>query len=143
METELDTGRRTAGAPCPERPKHEAVEHAASRSTRRVAAVLLFNLAGYFLIGLPIAVVPMQVHDALGYGVVMAGAAVSSQYLATLLSRAWAGRLCDLRGPKVAAWRCSPAAAPACWRPARRCRRRRRSQRSSLRGSCSAPAKAW
>jgi MFS family permease len=105
METELDTGRRTGGAPCPERPKHEAVEHAASRSTRRVAAVLLFNLAGYFLIGLPIAVVPMQVHDALGYGVVMAGAAVSSQYLATLLSRAWAGRLCDLRGPKVAVLR--------------------------------------
>ncbi|MBK4736681.1 MFS transporter [Noviherbaspirillum pedocola] len=97
-ETEL------AGRPA----RQDACDHgnaAASATTRQVVAVLLFNLAGYFLIGLPIAVVPSLVHETLGFGVVMAGAAVSSQYLATLLSRAWAGRLCDVRGPKIAVQR--------------------------------------
>jgi MFS family permease len=74
-------------------------------AARRGISVLGFNLACYFLIGLPIAVVPALVHERLGYGVVTAGAAVSSQYLATLLSRAWSGRICDVRGPKAAVMR--------------------------------------
>ncbi|RZZ84085.1 MFS transporter [Pseudoxanthomonas winnipegensis] len=72
-----------------------------SRLTRRVLSVVVFNFVGYFCVGLPLAVVPGFVHTTLGYGTVLAGLAVSLQYVATLLSRTVAGRLCDRRGPKV------------------------------------------
>jgi len=67
---------------------------------RRIAAIVFFNFIAYLTVGLPLAVVPGFVHGDLGYGTVIAGLAVSIQYLATLLSRAWAGNLCDLQGPK-------------------------------------------
>ncbi|WCE06099.1 MFS transporter [Pseudoxanthomonas sp. JBR18] len=68
---------------------------------RRVLGIVVFNFVGYCCVGLPLAVVPGFVHGALGYGTVLAGLAVSLQYVATLLSRTMAGRLCDHRGPKV------------------------------------------
>ncbi|MCH1995617.1 MFS transporter, partial [Achromobacter xylosoxidans] len=51
-------------------------------------------------IGLPLAVLPGYVHDQLGYGSVLAGLAISVQYVATLLSRSHAGRMADTVGPK-------------------------------------------
>ncbi|AOY94380.1 MFS transporter [Cupriavidus sp. USMAA2-4] len=66
----------------------------------RILAIVFFNFVAYLAVGLPIAVVPGFVHDSLGYGTVLAGLAVSIQYLATLLSRAYAGHLCDVQGPK-------------------------------------------
>lgn len=68
--------------------------------TRRILAVVVFNFIAYLAVGLPIAVVPGFVHDNLGYSAVLAGLAVSIQYLATLMSRPWAGTLCDTQGPK-------------------------------------------
>jgi len=68
--------------------------------TRRILSVVAFNFVVYLCVGLPIAVVPGFVHGDLGYSAVLAGLAVSIQYLATLLSRPWAGSLCDMKGPK-------------------------------------------
>lgn len=69
-------------------------------TTWHLLGIVQFNFVAYFCVGLPLAVIPTVVHAGLGYGAVLAGLAVSLQYLATLLSRPWAGRLCDLRGPK-------------------------------------------
>ncbi len=64
-------------------------------------SIVAFNFAGYCCVGLPLAVIPGLVHVGLGYGTVLAGLAVSLQYVATLLTRAIAGRLCDTRGPRT------------------------------------------
>lgn len=72
----------------------------AGSASWQILSVIVFNFVAYLAVGLPMAVVPGYVHGELGYGEVVAGLAVSSQYLATLLSRAYAGRLCDTQGPK-------------------------------------------
>ncbi|WP_282757916.1 MFS transporter [Komagataeibacter saccharivorans] len=68
--------------------------------TRRILAVVLFNLLCYIDIGLPMAVIPVFVNQVLGYNTVLAGLAVSVQYLATFASRASAGRQTDRLGAK-------------------------------------------
>src|SRR5207249_12299838 len=52
----------------------------------------------YFTIGLQLAVVPGFVHWQLGYNAVLAGLAISVQYVATLASRPLAGRMGDSVG---------------------------------------------
>jgi len=88
----------TAPLSTPATPPHG--EHATGNVTRRILSVVAFNFVVYLCVGLPIAVVPGFVHGDLGYSAVLAGLAVSIQYLATLLSRPWAGSLCDMKGPK-------------------------------------------
>ncbi|QET05985.1 MULTISPECIES: MFS transporter [Cupriavidus] len=70
------------------------------RVLRRILSVVAFNFVAYLAVGLPLAVIPGFVHDHLGYSAVVAGLSISIQYLATLLSRPWAGTLCDVQGPK-------------------------------------------
>lgn len=68
--------------------------------TKRVLAVVLFNLLVYIVIGLPNAVLTIFVQNTLGYSTTIAGLAFSLQYLATFAARPSAGRLVDSRGPK-------------------------------------------
>jgi MFS family permease len=81
-------------------------EAPASRSefstTLRIIATTVLTGACYFTIGMQIAVVPGFVHLTLGYGAMLAGFAVSAQYVATLASRPFAGRMSDTSGPKRA-----------------------------------------
>lgn len=55
----------------------------------------------YFAVGLPLAVLPGWVHQDLGYSAVIAGAAISIQYVATIVSRRLVGPMTDTSGPKV------------------------------------------
>lgn len=87
-------------APSPSQVTPSHGESANGNVTRRILGVVFFNFIAYLAVGLPIAVVPGFVHGDLGYSAVLAGLAVSIQYLATLLSRPWAGTLCDTQGPK-------------------------------------------
>lgn len=68
--------------------------------TARILSAVVFTFVCYFSIGIPLAVLPGFVHMNLGYATVLAGLAVSAQYLATLLSRPHAGRMADAMGPK-------------------------------------------
>ncbi|MFP3922562.1 MFS transporter [Pseudomonas sp. W5-36] len=70
--------------------------------TLQVVSIVLFTFIGYLNIGIPLAVLPGYVHTDLGFGAVAAGLVISVQYLATLLSRPFAGRFIDTRGPKKA-----------------------------------------
>jgi MFS family permease len=72
------------------------------RLTLRIVATTVLTAACYFTIGMQIAVVPGFVHLTLGYGAVLAGLAVSAQYVATLASRPFAGRMSDTSGSKRA-----------------------------------------
>jgi MFS family permease len=66
-----------------------------------IAGYVYFTFICYVSIGLPLAVLPPFVHLRMGYSTVLAGLAISIQYIATLVSRPWAGRISDHMGAKV------------------------------------------
>jgi MFS family permease len=68
--------------------------------TAQILSTVVFTFACFLCIGVPLAVLPGFVHNDLGYSTIIAGLAISSQYLATLLSRPQAGRMSDAMGPK-------------------------------------------
>lgn len=70
--------------------------------TLQILSIVFYTFIAFICIGLPIAVLPGYVHDQLGFSAVIAGLAIASQYLATLLSRPSAGRLVDSLGTKPA-----------------------------------------
>lgn len=70
--------------------------------TLQILSIVFYTFIAFICIGLPIAVLPGYVHDQLGFSAVVAGLAIASQYLATLLSRPSAGRLVDSIGTKPA-----------------------------------------
>jgi len=75
-----------------------------SRLTLRIVQIVCFTFLAYLVIGMQLAVLPPFVHDDLGLSAVIAGLVISTQYVATLLSRGFAGRTSDTAGPKRAAW---------------------------------------
>lgn len=68
---------------------------------KSIFPVLLFNLVIYLCIGFPMAVIPIYVHNVLHYSAVMAGLAISIQYIATFATRPSAGKISDTTGPKT------------------------------------------
>ncbi len=60
-----------------------------------------FTFICYLSIGLPLATLPPYVHLRMGYSAAFAGLVISVQYIATFLSRPWAGRISDHAGAKV------------------------------------------
>ncbi|MGE8478263.1 MAG: MFS transporter [Pseudomonas shirazensis] len=70
--------------------------------TRQILAIVFYTFITFLCIGLPIAVLPGHVHDQLSYGAVIAGVTIGLQYLTTLLSRPFAGRVADSLGGKRA-----------------------------------------
>jgi hypothetical protein len=77
-----------------------------SRDQRRSGAALLPIMAAVFMafivIGLAIPVLPLHVHQSLGFGTFLVGIVVGSQFGAAIVSRVWAGRDADARGAKHA-----------------------------------------
>src|ERR1700722_544798 len=71
-------------------------------SARRLIGYVYFTFVCYLSIGLPLAVLPPYVHLKMGYSAALAGLVISIQYIATLASRPWAGRISDSAGAKVA-----------------------------------------
>src|ERR1700742_97935 len=71
-----------------------------SAVTARILSTVVFTFVCYLSIGIPLAVLPGFVHNDLGFSTIIAGLAISSQYLATLVSRPHAGRMADAMGPK-------------------------------------------
>lgn len=68
----------------------------------KVLPITLAVFIGFLTIGLPLPVLPLHVSGVLGMGPLMVGAVIGTQFVAALLSRAWAGALADTRGAKRA-----------------------------------------
>ncbi len=56
----------------------------------------------YLTIALPLPVLPLHLHTTLGASTLVVGIVLGSQFAAALLLRAWAGRVADIRGSKLA-----------------------------------------
>src|SRR3954453_11365624 len=72
----------------------------------RVLTTLLPIMAvvavAYLVTGIAMPVLPVYVHQELGFSTFVVGLVAGAQFAATLLSRLWAGRFADTRGPKTA-----------------------------------------
>ncbi len=66
----------------------------------RIAPFALIVFCTYLPIGMPLAALPLQVHDTLGFGTLIVGVTIGLQSLVTLVTRPLAGGLCDSRGAK-------------------------------------------
>jgi MFS family permease len=56
----------------------------------------------FLVIGMALPVLPLHVHQGLGFSTFLVGLVAGSQFAAAILSRAYAGRRSDIRGPKYA-----------------------------------------
>jgi MFS family permease len=65
-----------------------------------ILSTVAFTFIAYLTIGLSLAVLPGFVHNNLGLSAMLAGLAISVQYVATLISRPNVGRMADAKGPK-------------------------------------------
>jgi hypothetical protein len=70
-------------------------------STWKIVGFTYFTFVVYLSVGLPLAVLPPYVHFRMGFSATLAGLVISIQYIATLASRPWAGRISDRAGAKV------------------------------------------
>jgi MFS family permease len=69
--------------------------------TWHIVSFTWFSFVIYLAIGLPLAILPEYVHLRMGFHASLAGLVISIQYIATFLSRPWAGRISDRVGAKV------------------------------------------
>ena len=68
----------------------------------KLLPITLAVFIGFLTIGLPLPVLPLHLHDTLDVSTLVVGIVVGIQFVAALLSRAWAGQLADSRGAKRA-----------------------------------------
>jgi MFS family permease len=66
-----------------------------------ILGFVYFTFICYLSIGLPLAVLPPYVNLRMGYSAILAGLVISIQYIATLASRPWAGRISDRQGARI------------------------------------------
>lgn len=68
----------------------------------KIISYVIFSFIGYFLIGLPLAIIPIFITKNLGFSELIAGIVISLQYITTFLMRGFAGKIVDTKGPKPA-----------------------------------------
>jgi len=68
----------------------------------KIVGFTSFTFVVYLAIGLPLAILPAYVHLRMGFSAALAGLVISVQYIATFLSRPWAGHISDHSGAKIA-----------------------------------------
>jgi MFS family permease len=73
----------------------------ANGGTWQIAGYVYFTCICYLSIGMPLAILPAYVHLRMGFSAALAGLVISIQYIATFLSRPWAGHISDHAGAKV------------------------------------------
>ncbi len=80
--------------------------NASSDDSKKVSLTIIsyvsLTFIGYFIIGLSLAVLPIFIHQDLGFSATVAGLVISLQYLTTFMLRGYSGKIVDTKGPKQA-----------------------------------------
>lgn len=77
----------------------------ANHQTGSAAALMPIMAAvfvAFLVIGIALPVLPLHVHQGLGFGTFLVGLVAGSEFAAAIASRVWAGRQADASGPKPA-----------------------------------------
>lgn len=82
--------------------KKLTIDERPGASLRPAVPVMAVVFISFLVIGMALPVLPLHVHDVLGFGPLVVGIVAGGQFAAALVSRLWAGRLSDTRGPKYA-----------------------------------------
>ncbi|HIQ18661.1 MAG TPA: MFS transporter [Novosphingobium capsulatum] len=88
-------------ASSPSAAPHAVSRPAAANPNREILLSVTCTALAYLGVGLPLAVLPDWVHRDLGFSTVLAGLAISIQYVATIISRGLVGPMADTAGPRL------------------------------------------